>query len=115
MARSGAFQRLARSIRIARFCDRHGLSTSEGFEHAAALDSAAARGASRREVLVGASKVAALAAVGGVAGPFGRALAAPRRPSGDVAIIGAGLAGLACADELRRHGVLATVYEASDR
>jgi monoamine oxidase len=32
-----------------------------------------------------------------------------------VAIIGAGLAGLACADELRRHGVLATVYEASDR
>lgn len=29
MARSRAFQSLARIIRIARFCDRHGLSTKE--------------------------------------------------------------------------------------
>ena len=54
-------------------------------------------------------------AIGAVAGRPGGALAAPRPPSGDVAIIGAGLAGLACADELRQHGVLATIYEASDR
>jgi monoamine oxidase len=32
-----------------------------------------------------------------------------------VAIVGAGLAGLACGDQLRRHGVLATIYEASSR
>jgi monoamine oxidase len=114
MARSGAFQRLARTVRIASFCDRHGLSTNEGLEHAAALE-VAERGASRREFLAGAAKLATLGAIGTVAGPFGRALAAPRPPTGDVAIVGAGLAGLACGDELRRHGVLATIYEASDR
>jgi monoamine oxidase len=115
MARSGAFQSLARTIRIARFCDRHGLSTNEGLERAAALEAAAVeRGASRREFLAGAAKLAALGAISAVAGPFGRALAA-QPPSGDVAIVGAGLAGLACGDELRRHGVLATIYEASDR
>jgi monoamine oxidase len=115
MARSAAFRSLARAIRIARFCDWHGLSTREGLERAAALEAAVERGMSRREVLAGAAKLAALGAIGAIAGPFGRALAMPRPPSGDVAIIGAGLAGLACGDELRRHGVLATIYEASDR
>ena len=114
MARSVAFQSLARIIRIARFCDRHGLATREGIEHAAALE-AVARGASRREFLAGAAKLGVVGAVGAVARAPGWALAAPRAPSGDVAIIGAGLAGLACGDELRRHGVLATIYEASDR
>src|SRR5687768_10799767 len=102
--RSAAFQRLARAIRIARFCDRSGLTTREGVERARALD----RGLSRREVLTG-----ALGALGAVAAPSSRAFAAPRPPSGDVAIVGAGLAGLACADELRRRGVVATIYEAS--
>ena len=115
MARSAAFQSLARTIRIARFCDRHGLSTNEGLERAAALEAAAVERGSRREFLAGAAKLAALGAIGAAAGPFDRALAAPRPPSGDVAIVGAGLAGLACGDELRRHGVLATIYEASDR
>src|SRR5262249_11513340 len=114
MARSAAFQSLARAIRIARFCDRHGLATREGLERAAALE-AVDRGTSRRGVLAGAAKLGGLGASGAVAGPPGWALAAPRLPSGDVAIIGAGLAGLACGDELRRHGVLATIYEASDR
>jgi monoamine oxidase len=35
--------------------------------------------------------------------------------SGDVAIVGAGMAGLACADSLSFYGLAATVYEASDR
>jgi monoamine oxidase len=104
---------LARSIRIARFCDRLGLSTSEGLERAAIVETE--RRASRREVLAGATTLAALGAIGSVAGPFARAEAAPRPPAGDVAIVGAGLAGLACADELRRRGVIATLYEASDR
>jgi len=116
MARCAAFQNLTRIVRIARFCDRHGLSTREGLESAAALEAATVeRGASRREFVYGAAKLAALGAIGAVAGPSGRALATPRPPGGDVAIIGAGLAGLVCADELRRHGVLATIYEASDR
>ena len=116
MARSAAFQSMARLIRIARFCDRHGLSTREGLERAAAAEAATAeRGASRREFLAGAARLTTLGAIGVVAGPFGRALAAPPSPSGDVAIVGAGLAGLACGDELRQHGVLATIYEASNR
>jgi len=115
MARSAAFHKLIRTLRIARFCDRHGLSTGEGLETAAALEAARQRGASRREVLTGAVTSLSLGAIGAVVGPVGRVLAAPRPPRGDVAIIGAGLAGLACADELRRRGVLATIYEASDR
>src|SRR5262245_61780367 len=114
MARSAAFQRLARTIRIARFCDQHGLATREGLERAAALE-AVDRRTSRREFLAGAAKLGVVGAIGAVAGPPGWALAARRPPSGDVAIIGAGLAGLACGDELRRHGVLATIYEASTR
>src|SRR4030095_7397752 len=115
MARCGAFQTCARTIRIARFCQRHGLSTNEGLERAAALEAAAVGRGSRREFLAGATKLAALGALGAAAGPFDRALAAPRPPSGDVAIVGAGLAGLACGDDPRGHGVLATIYEASDR
>ena len=116
MARSAAFQSMARLIRIARLCDRHGLSTREGLERAAAAEAATVeRGASRREFLGGAARLTTLGAIGVVAGPFGLALAAPRPPSGDVAIVGAGLAGLACGDELRQHGVLATIYEASIR
>jgi monoamine oxidase len=116
MARSTVFHRLARIIRIASFCDRHGLPTREGLERAVALDAAAAEhGASRREFLAGATRLAALGAIGAVGGPSGRAFAVPRPPSGSVAIVGAGLAGLACADELRRRGVRATIYEASDR
>ena len=114
MARSAAFQRLIRSLRIARFCDRHGLSTREGLEQVAAIE-ARHRGTSRREVLTGATRLAALGALGAAAGPVARALAVPRPPSGDVAIVGAGLAGLACGDELRRFGVRATIYEASER
>ncbi|HKZ05172.1 MAG TPA: NAD(P)/FAD-dependent oxidoreductase [Methylomirabilota bacterium] len=114
MARSAAFQRLARIIRIAGFCDRHGLETREGLDRAAALE-AVDRGASRREFLAGAAKLGVVGAIGTVAGPPRRALAAPRPRRGDVAIIGAGLAGLACGDELRRQGLLATVYEASER
>ena len=39
----------------------------------------------------------------------------PAAPSVNVAIVGAGLAGLACADELRKQGIRATLYEASTR
>src|SRR5215813_1419650 len=115
MSRSRAFRSLDRIIRIARFCDQYGLSTNEGLERAEALEAAAERGVSRRDFLSGAAKLATLGAVGAVAGPFGRALATPRPPSGEVAIVGAGLAGLACGDELMRRGAPATIYEASDR
>src|SRR5262245_66498643 len=116
MARSEAFRSLARIIRMAHFCDRHGLSTNEGLERAATLEATAVeRRASRREFLAGAAKLAALGAAGAVAGPFGRALATPRPTSGDVAIVGAGLEGPGCAAELRRGGAVGTLHEASGR
>jgi monoamine oxidase len=115
MARSDAFHDLTRIIRIARFCDQNKLSTREGLERARALDAAEHQGITRREFLAGAIQFAAVGAIGAVTGPLRQALAAPPPPSADVAIIGAGLAGLACGDKLRKNGVLATIYEASDR
>jgi monoamine oxidase len=116
MARSAALRRLARTLRIARFCDDHRLPTREGVERAAALDAVARdlRSARRRDFLGSTARLAALGALGTVAGPVGQAFAVRPR-SADVAIVGAGVAGLACADELRRYGVLATIYEASER
>ena len=77
MARSAAFQSLVRTLRIARFCDRHALRTREGLEYVAALEAASVeRGASRRGFLAGAAKVGALGAIGALAGPVGRARAA---------------------------------------
>ena len=61
MARCAAFQRLIRTTRFARFCDRNGLSTKEGIERAVALEAASAeRGTSRREFLAGAAATAAV-------------------------------------------------------
>ena len=106
MGRTNAFSRLARTLRIARWCDRHGLPSREGVERALDLERRALL--SRREVLTG------LAATGALAALPPLALGRPQRIL-DVGIVGAGLAGLACADRLRARGVVASVYEASDR
>lgn len=53
--------------------------------------------------------------LGAMAGVAALALAAKKGPTVDVGIVGAGLAGLVCGDELRKSGVLATLYEASER
>jgi monoamine oxidase len=106
MGRTNAFSRLARTLRIARWCDDQDLPSREGVERALELQR---RGLlSRREVLTG------LAATGALAALPPLALGRPQR-SLDVGIVGAGLAGLACADRLRARGVVASVYEASDR
>lgn len=68
-----------------------------------------ADGSSRRDFL---RTLAASAAA--ISGPQ-TALSAPGSSSESIGIVGAGLAGLACADELRKAGIQATVYEASDR
>src|SRR5688572_12369237 len=64
----------------------------------------------RRELL---RRGIALAAGGALVPSFGRA--ASMRAAPTVAIVGGGLAGLAAAKELARHGILATVYEAAPR
>jgi monoamine oxidase len=105
MGRTNAFSRLARALRIARWCDDQGLPSREGVERALDLERRALL--SRREVLTGLAATGALAALPplAVGGP---------KSSLDVGIVGAGLAGLACADRLRARGVVASVYEASD-
>src|SRR5215213_1113626 len=67
------------------------------------------KGMTRREVIAGGTGLAVAAAL---SGPLPRALAAtgPR-----IVVVGAGLAGLSCAYQLKRAGYRADVYEASDR
>jgi monoamine oxidase len=66
-------------------------------------------GLTRREVIAGGTGLAVAAAL---SGPLPRALAAttPR-----IVVVGAGLAGLSCAYQLKLAGLRADVYEASDR
>ncbi len=107
MSRTTLFARLARTIRIARFCDEQGLPSREGVEQARALEERVRL--SRRDFLAGAAAAGALAALP-------RGAAAAKKPNTlDVGIVGAGLAGLACADRLKTRGVSAKVYEAADR
>jgi monoamine oxidase len=61
-------------------------------------------------------RASAAAAVASVAAPIARVRAStPPRTAPSVGIVGAGLAGLACADALTRRGIVASVYEAGVR
>jgi len=113
MSRSPLFKNLTRAMRIALYCEKHNLSTSQGLEQLAALESRLAQWrASRREFLA----LTAVSALGAVAGDLGRTHAAPQlRSDAKVGIVGAGLAGLACGYELKQNGISATLYEASNR
>jgi monoamine oxidase len=117
MSRSLSFRNLARAIRIACYCEENNISTSEGLEHAAGREAhTAARRASRREFLANTGKLAVVGAVGWVASPLRFGLAGPPPgPAVRVAIVGAGLAGLACGDELNMNGIKADLYDANNR
>jgi monoamine oxidase len=67
------------------------------------------RGMTRREVIAGGTGLALAAAL---SGPLPRALAAS---SPRIVVVGAGLAGLSCAYQLKGAGIRAEIYEASDR
>jgi monoamine oxidase len=104
---------LARLLRIARSCETERTSAREALDRAARAEaSAAARRASRREYLAATGKLIAAGAAASIAAPMRRAFAQGNR---NVAIVGAGMAGLACGHELRRHGVTATIYEAASQ
>src|SRR4029450_5082192 len=117
MGRSPSFRNVARAIRIARYCEEHNISTSEGLQRAAALEArAAARCISRREFLANMRKLAVVGGMGSVAWPLRYASAAPAPgPDVRVAIVGAGLAGLTCGDELNMNGIKADIYDAKHR
>jgi monoamine oxidase len=105
MARSQSFRRFAQSLRMAAFAEERGARTRD------VVDLARSERESRRAFLKAVGITAAAPLAGSVLG----GLAAPPRRNGTVAIVGAGLAGLVCADRLRARGIAANLYEASDR
>ena len=113
MPRNPLFDQFSRTIRIAWFAEDSKISTREALERAAEARGEAERRRSRRGFLGDVARVAASGAIATVAAPLAPALAKPRDGSRSIAIVGAGMAGLACADHLRQAGILATVYEAA--
>ena len=116
MSRSTLLASLARLARMADDCDKRRLSTLEGIEHARAREARSAIGVEgRREWLLRVGRTAAAGAMAAIA-PAGRdGLIVPRRQSSSVGIVGAGLAGHACADRLRAGGIRAALYDANTR
>lgn len=115
MSRSDTMARLLRMARLSERCEGTGESAHEAIGHSDA------QSPGRRDFGKGLLAATATAAAwsltsGAMAASRGSRLT-PIRPrlSGNVAIVGAGLAGLSCADELARMGIYARVYEAADR
>jgi monoamine oxidase len=108
MARHPLFNQFTRTIRIAWLAEQNRLSTREALERVVEASGEAERRRSRREFL--GEIVAASLAV--AARPVTLGSAKQNSGSRSIAIVGAGMAGLACADRLREAGLLATVYEA---
>jgi len=105
MPRTQRLHDLMRAWRLATWCEATRTATPEAL---ARRDEARARAMTRREWL-GLTCASAVAA----ASPLS---AAPRPTSAPrIAIVGAGLAGLACAERLQRKGYSAVIYDASAR
>jgi monoamine oxidase len=119
MSQSDLMARLRRLLRASAHCERTGQSAEE----ALGLDAQEGlRDAGRRRFAQGAIAGAASAAVGTVAPTAWVSAANLVREAkvqlfgrGNVAVIGAGLAGLTCASELTRLGVTTRVFEAGSR
>jgi monoamine oxidase len=117
VGRSPLFTEVIRALRIARFCNDHRLSTLEGLERfrAAEIEQAAAR-SSRREWLKTVARAGAVGTAASIATPVSRIFALGQPASSlDVGIVGAGIAGLACADTLASGGGSITIYDANAR
>lgn len=107
MARTPLFELFRQTTRIALASEREGIPSREAAE---------AMRVSRRALLKGATVLGAGLAVGA-----GSQAAAGQSTSGNkgsdlrVGIIGAGIAGLSCAYDLKTAGILATIHETNDR
>ncbi|MEO8277298.1 MAG: NAD(P)/FAD-dependent oxidoreductase [Thermoanaerobaculia bacterium] len=110
MAKTALFARLQRLLAVARLARAQRIPAAEALERARLLG--APSGPTRRELMAG-------AAVAGAGLALGcdrlRKLIPGKRGGGEVAIVGAGIAGLTCAYRLSQVGVSARVYEAQDR
>ncbi len=113
MRHSPLLNDLLRALQIAKDCDEQNLSTREGVRRAVDAEHALSRQRPNRRDVLKAAGAAALAA--GLS--TRRAEANPQGPAKlQVAIVGGGLGGLVCADQLTKAGIAATVYEGrSDR
>lgn len=116
MSRSRTMSELLRIARLAERCERTGESAEE------AIGQEGVQNEDRRRLFQGATAGAAIAAAGAMApGAWAAATQAVRTVvakttnTRGVAVIGAGIAGLACATELARLGVTARVFEAGTR
>ena len=114
MSRSDAFRQLRRTIRLALQSDRSGVPPRETVERVVESQRAHRRHYERRRFLGGIAAGVVTTALAPLTFTVPRARAVPRAP-GAVAIVGAGLAGLACADALAARGVTATIFEGSTR
>ena len=70
---------------------------------------------SRREFLTDTGNLVAASAMATIASPAAHAFGGPAASQPSIGIVGAGLAGLACADELKRNGINAAIYDANTR
>lgn len=113
MGRSKFLDNLTRIGRIANYCEKRGVTSKEGCERAVAIE---AQRASRRGFLKAAGGLAAIGAIGSAAGSL-EAVFGAQASAADVkiGIVGAGLAGLVCGDELRRNGIRAAIFDANAR
>ncbi|MBS0156416.1 MAG: FAD-dependent oxidoreductase [Nitrospira sp.] len=114
MARSVPLRSLRRVIKAALLTERQDGSAADALdvieEQTSIMES---RVISRRQFLAGAGATGATLAMGTMAGFPRQAGAKPLPSSLSVGIVGAGLAGLACADTLKAQGIRASLYEAA--
>ncbi|HSA84555.1 MAG TPA: NAD(P)/FAD-dependent oxidoreductase [Nitrospira sp.] len=113
MARTAAFRSLVRLMRAALIAEHRHRSAADVL---GATQEWALHRMSRRQFLLSAGATGAALALGTVTGfPLRLADTKPLSSSLSVGIVGAGLAGLACADRLKTRGIRASVYEATAR
>ncbi len=113
MGRSHMFSQMARMMRIARFCNDRELTTKKGLDLVQKLEEKAWNQRMHRRDFIRTLGIAAAGTVGATTAGLhlhsmrtASAASAPR-----VAIVGAGLGGLVCADRLETKGIIPTIYE----
>jgi len=117
MARTASFRSLIRVMTAAFLAEHRHCSAAEALGAIQSLrPRRTSHSISRRDFLLGAGTTGLALAMGTMPGLLQRATAAkPSSSSLSVGIVGAGLAGLVCADALKTRGIRATVYEATMR
>lgn len=117
MSRTLLHRRLRRTLAVGNLAEQLQISTAEAVERMAAADARRKQGWSpnRRDVLRGMGLVGFAGAAAATMRPRPAHAVAAWSSDARIAVIGAGMGGLACAYELQRFGVYADIYEANSR